>query len=472
VGFSRDATSPEAPTVAFGPVTVVAVGRRFRGWLALAVAVLLSGALLGLAHWPASHPIGTSDGSLAEGRPPVSVESTSDPSGQAVAYESVVEDLLARRADAVLQRSEAEFMATVDPQADPAFVDAQRVLFHNLDGVPLSYWSYVLDKSESLPVPQSLLGTADYWAPRTTLRYALQGVDAEPTSRPMAYLYVRRAGQWFLASDTALEPQGETTWRGMWDFGPCHAFITGNSLVLGHTGAGDETLRQLAADTNGAVDAVTQVWGTSWSQRVAVLVPKTVEEMRALVGPTFNVDGIAAVAVADKVDVTNQLALGQRVVLNPALAGRLSAPARRIVLGHEVTHVAARASTVDGAPMWLLEGFADYVGYRDSGLQPPEAASELARALRTGDPPTRLPVAADFAGGSDNLDLAYQLAWSAALYVVDLAGEDGLVDLYRMIASDLSQDEATVQDAMRAVLGVDLDSFVAGWLESLPPRFG
>jgi hypothetical protein len=83
-----------------------------------------------------------------------------------------------------------------------------------------------------------------------------------------------------------------------------------------------------------------------------------------------------------------------------------------------------------------------------------------------------LPPAEDFVGGSANLDLAYQLAWSAALYVVDRAGEDGLVRLYRMIASDTSQDDRTIQDAMQAVLGVDFGGFVAGWLASLPQRFG
>jgi len=461
----------ETPNVTSGPVTVIAVGRRFRGWLALAVVVVLSAAVFVLAHWPATHLVGGPGGSPVQGRP-LPAESTTDTGDQAVAHESAVEDLLARRSDAILRRSEPEFMATVDPQADPAFIDAQRALFRNLDQVPLSHWSYELTKSESLPVPRQLLGTADYWAPRTTLRYALRGVDAEPTSRSMAYLYVRRADQWFLASDTALQSQGATTWRGMWDFGPCRVLAVDDSLVLGHAGAGEEALRQLAAEIHSAVGSVTQVWGTDWPRRVAVLVPNTLDEMRALVGPAFNVDGIAAAAVADKVDVANQLALGQRIVLNPAVSGRLSASARRIVLRHEITHVAARASTMDGAPMWLLEGFADYVGYRDSGLQPREAAPDLVRALRTGQPPQRLPAAADFAGGSGNLDLAYQLAWSAALYVVDLAGEDGLVKLYRMIASDTSQDDATVQDATHAVLGVDFDTFVAGWLASLPPRFG
>ena len=238
-------------------------------------------------------------------------------------------------------------------------------------------------------------------------------------------------------------------------------------LALGH--AGDEDLlATLAEELDGAVAAVTAVWGTEWSQHVAVVLPSTLDEMRELVGPAFAVDGIAAATTADKVDVANHSAVGQRVVLNPDQAGKLSPSARRIVLRHEITHVAARASTVDGAPMWLLEGFADYVGYRDSGLAPREAAPDLVRALRDGGPPDHLPADADLHGTNDNLDLAYQLAWSAALHVVDRAGEPGLVLLYRKIAGDPS----TVDAAMREVLGLDLNGFVASWRDSLASAFG
>jgi hypothetical protein len=121
--------------------------------------------------------------------------------------------------------------------------------------------------------------------------------------------------------------------------------------------------------------------------------------------------------------------------------------------------------------MWLLEGFADYVGYRSSGLAPREAAPDLVHALSDSGPPDRLPVDADFYGTSDHLDLAYQLAWSAALHVVDRAGEAGLVRLYRQIAGSSKQDQATVDDALRDVLGLDLNGFVASWRDSLAPRF-
>jgi hypothetical protein len=456
--------------VSLSAARVDAVSGRVRGWLAVAVAVALAAALLVLASTPS--PTGTSGPSdgLVAGRPAVGDTSTSD---GGVSQASAVRDLLARRADAVLDHSEAEFMATLDPQADAAFVDAQRALFRNLIGVPLQHWSYQLNPDGALPLPAQLQGRVEeYWAPRTTLRYALAEVDPEPTSRPMAYLYVRRADRWFLASDTMLEPQGEHTWRGLWDFGPCTAMPVGSGVVIGHTGPDDGLLGAWAAELDVAVAAVSAVWGTDWSQRVAVLVPRTVDEMRALVGPAFNVDGIAAAAVADKVDVANHLAVGQRIVLNPAQAGRLSASARRIVLRHEITHIAARASTVDGAPLWLLEGFADYIGYRDSGLQPREAAPDLARAMRSGNPPLALPADEDFLGGTEHLDLAYQLAWSVALYVKERVGEEGLVRLYRQIAADRSQDQASVEDAIETVLGTDFNGFVTGWLGSLPGRFG
>lgn len=448
------------------------MGVRVRGWLAAAVAVALAAALLVLANWPVAEPSGALDGGLVAGRAVPADVTTTTTSDRVEADPDAIRDLLARRAQAVLARSEAEFMATVDPQADPAFVTAQRELFRNLDGVPLRHWSYQLSPTGSLPVPPGLPDPGEYYAPRTTLRYALAGIDAEPTSRPMAYLYVHRAGGWLLTSDTALDATGEKTWRGMWDFGPCKVLPVASGLLLGHPGTDDRAFAEYAAELDAAVGSVTEVWGTGWSQRVAVLLPGTVDEMRALVGPSFNVEGIAAAAVADKVDVANGVAVGQRVVLNPSLTAKLSPAARRIVLRHEITHVASRASTVDGAPMWLLEGFADYVGYRGSGLEPREAAPDLVRALRGGQPPTALPVAADFVGGSANLDLAYQLAWSAALYVVDLVGEDGLVALYRTVAGDPTQDGATLPDAVRTVLGVEFDAFVAGWLASLPPRFG
>jgi hypothetical protein len=442
----------------------------------VAVVLLAALAVLAARSRGTHEPVGGSavaSSTLVAGRPAPPSTSVGQP-GQPLSPASRgigVRDMLDRRAAAVRQRDEAAFMATVDPQAAQAFTAAQRAMFANLGGVPLAGWSYELDITVSANPPRRPDNRAPLWAPRTTLRYAFDGIDAEPTSRPLGYLYVQRDGQWYVASDDELGPEAEPTWRGPWDFGPCVMVAAASGLVLGHPGQ-EQLLTTLAAELDGAVSAVTEVWGAEWSQRVAVLVPGSIEEMRAQVGPAFAVDGIAAAAVADKVDVANHTAVGQRVVLNPNQAGRLSPSARRIVLRHEITHVAARASTANGAPMWLLEGFADYNGYRGSGLTPREAAPDLVRMVRGGQLPERLPADADFVSGSNGLDLAYQLSWSAASYVVDQVGEDGLVRLYRLVASTPQPDQSTMDTALREVLGLDLNGFVAAWRDWLPSRYG
>jgi hypothetical protein len=449
---------------------------RARGWLAAAVAVaLLSGlAVLGGPLRPATDGSSDPGSGHVAGRPAPPTSATPVGGGDAregLSRNRAVRAMLERRSDALRRRDEIGFMATVDPAAAPEFVQAQRALFTNLAGVPLTEWSYRVDGAHTAQPPVRRGDDALLWAPRTMLRYALRGVDTVPTERPMGYLYARRDGRWYLSSDTELGGDAERTWRGPWDFGPCTTVPSTNGLVIGHPGQ-EQLLAALAADLDDAVRAVTEVWGTEWSQQVAVVVPAGIEEMRELVGPEFAVDGIAAAAVADLVDVSNRTAVGQRVVLNPTQAGKLSAAARRIVLRHEITHVAARASTVDGAPMWLLEGFADYVGYRNSGLGPREAAPDLVRVMRTRGVPDQLPTSADFRGESGDLDLAYQLAWSASLHIVDRVGDDGLVLLYRRIAGSTTQDQAAVESALREVLGVDQAAFVESWRDSLRTRFG
>jgi hypothetical protein len=453
-------------------------GARRRGWLAAAVAVALLLGLAGVAllgHRPGGanrDPSTPITGTLAAGRPPPPSTPAAGIGGPAsLPRATAVRDLLERRAAALRRRDQAGFMATVDPLATPEFIVAQQALFTNLGGVPLSQWRYELDDTVSANLPLRPLDAAQLWAPRTTLRYGLLGADEVPTVRPLAYLYAQRGGAWYLTSDSELGPDTQPTWRGPWDFGPCVAVSTASGLVLGHPGQ-EQLLAAVAAELDAAVAAVTDVWGQQWARRAAVILPASLEEMRALVGPALAVDGIAAAAVADAVDLTARTAVGQRVVFNPDQAGRLSESARRIVLRHELTHVAARASTVDGAPLWLVEGFADYVGYLDSGLTPREAAPDLVRTLRAGQPPDHLPTDAEFHGAGGSLDLAYQLAWSAALHVVDRAGQDGLVQLYRMIAGDPRQDRATLDTAMREVLTLDPAGFLASWRDSLPARFG
>jgi hypothetical protein len=442
---------------------------RYRALLVAGVALALLGGLTLVSSprhdGPAAPPPSTAEVSTgpsqAAGAPPPSMRT------------DAVNALLRKRADAVVHRDEKAFLDGIDPQADPAFVKAQTALFANLAGVPLREWSYSVQPQRSLDpaVLPAVPGADELWAPEIQLVYALRGSDVYTTQRPMGYLVVRRAGTWYLHSDSDLQGVGRKTWRGPWDFGPCQSVTTGRGLVLFHPGK-RELAERVANELDAAVNAVSEVWGRAWPQQVVVLLPDTADEMRALVGPNFPVDAVVAVSVADQVDTEKNTAAGQRVVMSPTTADGLSVAALRIVLRHEITHIAARGSTVDGSPMWLLEGFADYVGYRESGIPLAQAAPDLAAQMITRGPPDRLPADESFRSSGNTLDLAYQQSLSVARFVADRYGEPRLIQVYRTLAKAGRASPQDLDHLFRSVINLDQEEFVAAWREYLRDTLG
>ncbi|EWC64065.1 hypothetical protein UO65_0592 [Actinokineospora spheciospongiae] len=437
---------------------------RVRGWLAAAVAAtaLFGVAVVALPEHPADQR-----GQAGQGRPMGAVQPAA---GAADARRAdAVAELLGRRADALLRRDQAAFTATLDPAAEPAFLAAQQEYFTNLATVPLDAWSYTVRAEDSLDLGSLTAPAADpaateQWAPAVELHYALRGIDPTPTDRSLGYLFVRRGEQWFLRSDTALGELGRRTWRGPWDFGPVVVAPAANGLVLAHPG-NQAMVDRLVRELDPAVEAVGRVWGDRWPRRVALLLPDSPAEMRALVGPDFPVESVVAVAVADRVDTARRTATGQRVVLSPTGSRALSIASLRVVLRHEITHVAARVDTVDGSPMWLLEGFADYVGYRESGLGLAQGAPDLARSVRAGGPPRALPQDRDFR--ERDLDLAYQRSWSIARFVADRFGERELVQLYRSLAGAGPVSAGETDELLRGAIGLDRGGLLRAWQDYL-----
>jgi hypothetical protein len=430
---------------------------KIRTWLGATVAVAVLGGLA-LVSLPDRTQAPTSTGGPGQ---PMGAVSPAPPVDNATRADAVT-DLLRRRAQAIVSHDEQAFLSTVDPKADQAFVASQRRLFTNLAGVPFDAWSYRVDAADALDVSTLRDNADELWAPAVTLRYALRGADLIPTDRSMGYLFARHGDTWYLRSDTALDGFGRRTWRGPWDFAPCVVTTTEHGIVLSHPGS-EPMVDRLVRELDTSVRAVSEVWPTTWSRRVALMLPDSLGEMRALVGPDFPVESVVAVAVADRVDNKTRTVAGQRVVLSPSGVRALSVASLRIVLRHEITHLAARADTVDGSPTWLLEGFADYVGYRDSGVALAEGAPDLAKQVRQDGPPAALPEDRSFRSGGSELDLAYQQSWSLARYIADRFGEPALIDVYRMLAG-AGPVSATDTDAMlREVLGVDRAALVAGW---------
>ncbi|WP_137723857.1 hypothetical protein [Rhodococcus subtropicus] len=369
--------------------------------------------------------------------------------------------------------------ALFDPGADPGFLDAEIRRARNAAAVPFSEFAYDIGSDPEAPVPSEVadrLGASDVWAPTVYLRYAIAGADPAPTRKPVSLLLARHGDEWKLVDDTTGGDSGRETWRGPWDFGPLVVReVPGaggrSSIVLGHPEQA-AMIDRLAAEIGDAVDHVTDVWGEDWSRRAVVVVAGSRDEFVSLVGEEHSGSDIAAVAVSDAVDHGTRTATGQRIVFSPESAERLTDLTRIVVLRHELTHVAARPVTEDGSPMWILEGYADYIGYRGVESTFGSLAPTLSAAVAAGGPPTALPADADFGAGGDVARRAYESSWSLAAFVADEYGEQRLGELYR----DLAQGRATaaqLDDRIRDALGEssgDLARSWGTWVEHQVPR--
>ncbi|WP_433193501.1 hypothetical protein ACQP1G_32685 [Nocardia sp. CA-107356] len=244
--------------------------------------------------------------------------------------------------------------------------------------------------------------------------------------------------------------------------------LTGNdqeSLVVGHPAQRAE-IDTLAGELATATTAVTGVWGSGWAQSATVVVASNPSEFAALVRSTNMPADVAAASVADPF-VPGTQPTGQRVVFSADAGRRLDSDGLGTLLRHELTHIATRAQTVDGAPQWMLEGFAEFVAHRDTGHRFADIAPTVAARVRAGDVPPDLPADADFAG--NGAVTAYEQGWSVCAFVADKFDQPHLVELYRRIAAG-KQDPASEDRIMRDVLGTSRSDLVADWRSWLSAR--
>ncbi|WP_163752564.1 hypothetical protein [Mycolicibacterium helvum] len=222
------------------------------------------------------------------------------------------------------------------------------------------------------------------------------------------------------------------------------------SLGGAHT---DGLLTRIAGDIGDAVSAVETFWGTDWDHEIVVIATDSQAQFIAQAGlaPDRNWADIAAVSVADHVDFARHHASGQRMVFAPGAAD-MSAGSLRIVLTHELFHLAARADTALDAPRWLVEGVADFVA------RPPEP---LPRDAATD---TALPVDADLDVAGPRRERGYDRAWWFARFVADSYGVDALRRLYVEACGPGHGDFAT---AVHRALGTDTAELRARWAQWL-----
>lgn len=359
-----------------------------------------------------------------------------------------VQQVLDRRASALLTHDATAYGET-----------GTRSAYDSLRAVPFESWSYRLTALHR----SGATATAD-----AELDYRVRGYDTAPvvTTRRLT-LTTTADGHWYVASDRPAQKAGEQ----LWDQGAVSAVAGEHSLVLG-VGQSGGALRSYARLADRAVPAVSRAWGTDWTRRVVVLVPGSLEGMAGLLGsPASAYRGIAAVTTGEAGG--SGTAPADRVVVNPDAYALLGDVGKQLVLTHETTHVATRTHTNAATPLWLSEGYADWIGYLGTGRTPVQAAPELARAVRDGDVPDALPADQDFgfSGDAARLARAYEGGWLACRMIADRWGEARLGAFYRAVGAHPKRAGA-VEDAMERVLGTTPEKFTTQWRDRLRDQLG
>jgi hypothetical protein len=374
--------------------------------------------------------------------------------------------LLDVRSRAVLSKDRAAWLSTADP-GSPEFASRQARVFSNLTAVSFSDWSYSYEGVASAPSANRVreLG-GEVWVARVQAGYRLRGYDGATSSSEQFLTMVRRNGRWYVAStsdgDTVPQP---------WDLGRVRVVKGSHVLVLGT--ASLATLRGFAAAGDEAVGSVTHIWGRDWPRRAVLVVPRTEKEMgRLLQRPAGGLSQIAAVTTGELAHGDHGVARSDRVVLNPAAFDRLGESGRRVVLAHEMTHVAVRSSTSAPVPIWLSEGFADYVGYHDVDLSRRAIAADVLALVRRGKGPRQLPGTDDFDPTKTTIAPAYSGAWLACRLIAERYGERALVRLYRKTATTPVDEhgpdpDAALRAAFESVLGTSVAEFTTAWRDDL-----
>ncbi|GAB90428.1 hypothetical protein [Gordonia rhizosphera] len=421
---------------------------------------------------------------------PVAVSTSSSTSPTTTTSVNVYEQQRAAGAQAALDElgtallagDTARLDAVIDAAASPAFRAGMHIAAVNLSGgaenpdpLRLKEFRYQLaptQEAETLlgPSLQSRLdvqGSSDSWVAPVELHYALggsstPGIDEPEVVVPTQLVMARYADSWKVVGD-ARAIGGTAGPTQLWDLpGLAVDDVTtagGESVVATYPGTGDVATR-LPDQLPRAIDAVTRFWGAEWPRRAVVVVTARAEEFEALAHSAADISGAAAATVFTRVDTTAHEAVGQRVILTPG-AREFPTPVLGVVLRHELTHVAMRADTSPGAPLWITEGVPEYVGRKGTYTRFADAAPDLAEQVRAGAVPADLPTDGDFAVDTARATVAYQSAWSVAAYVAERFGEHGLKELYMGVAG--TGDPARHDAAIETAIGLSRAQLVADW---------
>lgn len=294
------------------------------------------------------------------------------------------------------------------------------------------------------------------WVAAVDVTWRLRGFD-DTATRTEVPVRFRADGGRVAVAGIGGGPDGADQRDPVWLTGPLTVRRTPDTLVM--VAGPDRDADSYAARARAAVPVVRRVL-PDWRSGLVVEVPGSAAALdRALDADPGTYAHIAAVTST----VGGSLAPGApvHVFVNPDVFGALRPQGAQVVMSHEAVHVATDAATSD-MPLWLLEGFADYVALRDVDLPLSTTAGQVARQVRRHGPPAALPGPAEFDTTTTHLGASYESAWLACRLLAETGGEAALVRLYRQV-----DDGTALEAALRSTFGLGVADLTRRWQEEL-----
>ena len=384
-----------------------------------------------------------------------------------------IDDLLARRAIAVLERDRDAFMATVAPYSND-FVERQGRLFDAMARLPLESFGYRVawERRGDLVRPfdeRRYPGAEAVSIPLTEERYRIEGFDRRDAVEDMYYTYVKSGGRWLIAEDTDLDDITLYSARHLWDFGPLETKRSEHFLQLAPKCRTD--CESVGADfldlAERGLARAQRYWLGPWHPRVVVLVPGSGEQLERMIQSTFDLENFVAFAYSTVDGASGVDYTGHRIIPNPrALDGRSSDTVLQI-LAHELVHIATRDSAGPFVPIFVDEGFADYAGHDADPGALAFFNSDVAGGLFNGE----LPEDFEFTVGSGtDIYRSYQKSQSAVRFFVERFGLGAFNRFYRKLGRvEIAPGTAAfhIDKAFRATTGLGYERFQEAWTSSI-----
>jgi len=296
-------------------------------------------------------------------------------------------------------------------------------------------------------VNQGRVGGKD-WVADVEIAWRIGGFDKAPSRMEVPFTFAQAAGG---AAFVAVgdDPDGAVP---LWLLDELTVERSRRALVMVADRAGVPDFSSLADRAAADVERVLP----RWRGKLVVEVPGSETDLERTVGSEDNTYQAIA-AVTSTVDGSLNPSSPAHILVNPTVFGRLGDEGAQIVMSHEATHVATSAA-LSTMPMWLLEGFADYVALAHVELPVSMTASQILAQVRESGPPRQLPEAGDFDPRNKALGTSYEAAWLACRLIGERYGEQELIDLYEAVDGGLP-----VEDGFEQLLGTDQRAFTSQW---------